>query len=259
MSEVDRRTELAKLIVDSDYMAKAMVNRMWAHFLGYGFTKPIDDMGPHNPPTHPELLERLGARVPQEQLQPQGADPLDRAERAVFAVQPLDQAERERRSVAGREAEVQQLLPAADEGRRAVRIAARRHRGAEDAGSYEEQEKAKADWLRQFTIAFGTDEGDEATTFNGTIPQALMMFNGDLVRKATGGEQGSFLRQVAANPNLNYEGRVNYLFLAALGAKGQRQAKCGFATATCWSPARATSSRPCKTCSGPCSTATSSS
>ena len=32
---------------------------MWGHFFGYGFTKPVDDMGPHNPPTHPELLERL--------------------------------------------------------------------------------------------------------------------------------------------------------------------------------------------------------
>ena len=37
--------------------ARRIVNRMWAHFLGYGFTKPIDDMGPHNPPTHPELLD----------------------------------------------------------------------------------------------------------------------------------------------------------------------------------------------------------
>ena len=36
------------------------MNRMWAHFLGYGFTKPIDDIGPHNPPSHPELLDQLG-------------------------------------------------------------------------------------------------------------------------------------------------------------------------------------------------------
>ena len=33
---------------------------MWAHFLGYGFTKPVDDIGPHNPPSHPELLDQLG-------------------------------------------------------------------------------------------------------------------------------------------------------------------------------------------------------
>ena len=32
---------------------------MWGHFLGYGFTKPVDDMGPHNPPSHPELLQKL--------------------------------------------------------------------------------------------------------------------------------------------------------------------------------------------------------
>ncbi|GIS57865.1 MAG: hypothetical protein CM1200mP2_00900 [Planctomycetaceae bacterium] len=37
-------------------------------------------------------------------------------------------------------------------------------------------------------IAFGTDENDEATTFNGTIPPALMMMNGDLVDKATSAE-----------------------------------------------------------------------
>ena len=61
MNEVDRRTELAEMIVKSDYLSKAIVNRMWGHFLGYGFTKPVDDMGPHNPPSHPELLDRLAA------------------------------------------------------------------------------------------------------------------------------------------------------------------------------------------------------
>ena len=45
--------ELAKLIVKSDYLSKAIVNRMWGHFMGYGFTKPVDDMGPHNPPSNP--------------------------------------------------------------------------------------------------------------------------------------------------------------------------------------------------------------
>ena len=33
---------------------------MWGHFLGYGFTKPVDDIGPHNTPSHPELLDELG-------------------------------------------------------------------------------------------------------------------------------------------------------------------------------------------------------
>ena len=51
----------AKLISDPDNeaMAKAFVNRTWAHFLGRGFVEPVDDFGPHNPPSHPELLDQL--------------------------------------------------------------------------------------------------------------------------------------------------------------------------------------------------------
>ena len=62
VKDVNRREELAKLILASREFDRAIVNRMWAHFLGYGFTKPIDDIGPHNPPSHPELLDELGNR-----------------------------------------------------------------------------------------------------------------------------------------------------------------------------------------------------
>ena len=58
----DRRAEFAKLITTGErtQVADAMVNRMWGHFFGYGFTKPVDDMGPHNAASHPELLEKMG-------------------------------------------------------------------------------------------------------------------------------------------------------------------------------------------------------
>ncbi len=56
-----RRGELGKLIADpnNEMLAKAFVNRMWAHFLGRGFVNPVDDFGPHNEPSHPELLDKL--------------------------------------------------------------------------------------------------------------------------------------------------------------------------------------------------------
>src|SRR5262249_9400682 len=59
----ERRTELAKLMTTGEQpqIAVATVNRMWCHFFGYGFTRPIDDIGPHNPATHPQLMERLAA------------------------------------------------------------------------------------------------------------------------------------------------------------------------------------------------------
>jgi hypothetical protein len=63
LSDVNRRQELAKLIIASDDFARAAVNRIWAELLGYGFTQPVDDMGSHNPPSHPEVLERLAGEL----------------------------------------------------------------------------------------------------------------------------------------------------------------------------------------------------
>ena len=59
VNDVNRREQLARLIVASPLMDKAIVNRIWGHFLGYGFTKPVDDMGPHNGISHPDLLNEL--------------------------------------------------------------------------------------------------------------------------------------------------------------------------------------------------------
>ena len=73
---------------------------------------------------------------------------------------------------------------------------------------------------RQFLFAFGNDEGDEATSFQGTIPQALMMMNGELMRAALSGKPGSFLadlhrsrRRHQPQPELYM---VNQIYLAAL-------------------------------------------
>jgi hypothetical protein len=41
------------------YFAKAMVNRLWAHFFGRGLVAPIDLMHPGNEPSHPQLLQEL--------------------------------------------------------------------------------------------------------------------------------------------------------------------------------------------------------
>ena len=48
-------------------------------------------------------------------------------------------------------------------------------------------------WLGQFTVTFANDEEGENSNFQGTIPQALMMMNGDLMNNATSGKKGSFL------------------------------------------------------------------
>ncbi|MBL8843663.1 MAG: DUF1553 domain-containing protein [Planctomycetes bacterium] len=56
-----RREQLVAWITarDNPYFAKSYVNRLWSYFLGIGLIEPVDDLRASNPPTHPELLDRL--------------------------------------------------------------------------------------------------------------------------------------------------------------------------------------------------------
>ena len=68
-------------------------------------------------------------------------------------------------------------------------------------------------------IAFGTDEGDATTTFNGSIPQALMMMNGGLIKNATSDKKGGFLHRIAHDAKLTAEDKINNIYLTALARK----------------------------------------
>ncbi len=87
---------------------------------------------------------------------------------------------------------------------------------AQETLAYDEQERTKQQWLAQFNTAFGNDENGEATSFNGSIPQVLMMMNGDLVKRATSADPGSFLAKVAESPKLSNADKIEYLYAAAL-------------------------------------------
>ncbi|MEX0819858.1 MAG: DUF1549 domain-containing protein, partial [Pirellulaceae bacterium] len=62
VEQVNRRQVLAKFVTRSEQFRQAMANRFWAELFGVGFTIPADNIGPHNPPSHPELLAKLGGQ-----------------------------------------------------------------------------------------------------------------------------------------------------------------------------------------------------
>ena len=94
--------------------------------------------------------------------------------------------------------------------------ATRAHR----AGSGDEDHRKRDAWLSQFLFAFANDEGEESTSFQGTIPQALMMMNGEMMNEALSGKPGSFLGDVieqAQRQGRSPEGfMVDSIYLAAL-------------------------------------------
>jgi hypothetical protein len=214
---VERRRELAKLIKSSPFFAKAIVSRMWGHFLGYGFTKPIDDMGEHNPPSHPELLDALAEMFCEQSF--------DLRELARWIVLSKPYALSSRTAAANKNDD-----PALGEKPKFTHFYLRQMQAeelyeslltateADQAARGEEAAKKKDAWLSQFVIAFGTDEGDDATTFNGSIPQVLMMFNGDMIKDATNIGKGGFLDRVASGP-LSNAAKIETLYLAALARK----------------------------------------
>lgn len=214
---VNRRQELAKLIKTSPLFSVAIVNRMWGHFLGYGFTRPVDDLGDHNPPSDPELLDGL-AKAFREQS-------LDLRELARWIVLSRPYALSSRTTPGNRADD-----PSSGERPKFTHFYLRQMSAeqlyeslltateADETRVGEDAAKRKDRWLGQFVIAFGTDEGDDATTFNGSIPQVLMMFNGDLVKEATSTGKGGFLDRVATS-GLSPTQKIETLYLAALARK----------------------------------------
>ena len=53
------REQLADRLLASPQFSQTAVNRIWSELLRYGFTFPIDDLGPHNPVSHPRLVKLL--------------------------------------------------------------------------------------------------------------------------------------------------------------------------------------------------------
>ncbi len=224
-SSVDRREALAKLVTQGDdrQLAKAFVNRTWGDFFGYGFTRPVDDMGPHNPPSHPELLDFLAEKFAENNYDAK------KLMRWVVMSEPyqLTSETTDENSFDDPAAGETPLFShmylkrmTAEQLYDSLIIATEAHKSGRS--SWDEAETQRQEWLQQFVIAFGNDEGEEATTFNGTIPQALMMMNGELIEKATSAESGSFLNTVLTKDK-SATGAVRHLYLATLGRGPNRK------------------------------------
>jgi hypothetical protein len=60
----DRREVVASWLAspENPYFARNLANLVWAHFFGKGIVDPVDDVRVSNPPSNPELLDKLAAQ-----------------------------------------------------------------------------------------------------------------------------------------------------------------------------------------------------
>jgi hypothetical protein len=219
--EANRRQELARFVTGHKNFSRAFVNRMWAHFFGRGFTNPIDDFGPENEPSHPELLDSLAA-----EFEHYGYDPRrlmrwicnsdaynlssvanktnDKSDAEPFFSRMLLKAMSPEQLFESLMTATQPDLPdSKNPANQAVLKAIR-----------DQRKKMAEAWTRALTSNFGDDEGNEVT-FNGTIVQALMMMNGSEINNAITDLKAGTIAAVAAKKG-NPRAIMDSLYLAAL-------------------------------------------
>ncbi len=218
VAQVDRRRELANFLSDSRDLSRALVNRMWGHFLGHGFVNPVDDLRPNNSISHPELLDYVADQFAAHDYDTKRlirwiamSDAFARSSRITpnnlvdvpeNGVPPLFSRYYTRQMTA--EEIYDSLALLASNGDRSTDV-------------FTQMQERRAAWLGQFTVDMQTDEGDEATIFNGTIPQSLAMMNGEVVQAALDSPQG--LLNVVARSDLKPNDKLDRIFLAAVARK----------------------------------------
>lgn len=208
-----RRPTLAHAVVTSDLFAKAMVGRTWTQLFGSGIVEPWDDLGAENDPEHPALLVALA-----DDFRESGYDIKALLRRVVLST-----------AYARSSAPPPGL---ADDGGAAVRAFARarvrpltpeqlfhtlltatgadrmaRHRQADDR-----VDKMLANGLREYRFAFDDDEMAD-TDFDGSMPQALLLLNGEITNNGTRAGDDGVLGAILAETR-EPAARLDQMFLA---------------------------------------------
>lgn len=191
------RAALADWLVDAEnpYFARAVANRMWAHFFGRGLVDPLDDLGGRAPPKHPELLDELARRLVAADFD------LKYLIRAITASRAYGRS--------SRFTHPSQQDP--------FRFARATTRGMTPEQFFDSLALAtgcddthRADFLVKFAYL------DRPADTQTTILQALTLMNGELTTDATSLTQSKTLAAVIESPFFDDKGRIETLFLATL-------------------------------------------
>ncbi len=209
-TDSDRRNALADWVTSTDnpWFAKATVNRVWAELVGEGFHEPVDDMGPDREAIAPEAFNYLATKFTESgynmkwllativstqhyQLESRNRRPYDRLPFQANAVQPL-------RS--------DQLFDAL----------------MNSLQFPEMPDRAEQLVRRQFNQAFGYDPNNLREEISGTIPQALLMMNSQILARQITARPGSMLGNLLSEVDSDRQA-IQELYLKTLSRRPNRK------------------------------------
>ncbi len=157
------------------YFSKAMVNRVWAQFMGRGLVNAVDDMHDGNPASHPELLADLAEQFAANQFD------------VKYLIRSLCNSQAYQRSskttAANKDATadtyahmaIKVLTP--EQFFDSLRTALSQGRGPAEAPSIKGPKGQNFSPRTQFVLFFQAEEGADPTDYQAGIPQALRLMN----------------------------------------------------------------------------------
>lgn len=211
------------------YFSKAIVNRIWKHFMGRGFVEPLDGFGVENRPTNPALLDWLA-----EDFVMHGFD-LQHLMRTILNSKTYQRSSATNKSnkddeiyyshaymkpLSAEQFFYSMLQATAFERLQQIQMDGISVQGGEDRkGFLRSIEEKKRQHLRKFLFLLDNGEMEEIEAFNGTVPKALMMINGDMVNNSADYKgRGTFVNYVLNNWRDTNE-RVERMYLTVLSRK----------------------------------------
>jgi hypothetical protein len=208
-----RRDTLARAVLGSDLFAKTFVDRTWEQLFGRGIVEPWDDLGGEHDSKHPPLLTRVS-----DDFRASGYD-IKHLLRLLVLTRAYGLTSRVPATAASAapaaSADTASTPPPPDPAVSFARAAVRRmtpeelFRSLIAATGVDRLEQLDADKvqkrieraLKEYLFMFADEDMTEVNTFNGNIPQALLLFNGELTNQGAKQRPGSNLARILAASN----------------------------------------------------------
>ncbi len=198
---------------ENPYFARAFVNRMWGQLLGRGFSDPVDDIRPSNPPQAEAILDQLAKDFSSHrydvrrllrtialsevyQVLPGASAPADPENKlwSRFRLTPLG----------------------AEELLNAIFQATNIETAAQHAG-FANKDQLRFQLLRRYSFLFDVDEDADSPSYEGTVSQALALLNGSLVGIGSSAVPGSALEEILDSAAGTDAQRIEKLYLRTVG------------------------------------------
>ena len=206
-----RRQRLVQWLTwpENPFVARAAVNRVWAQLFGRGLVEPVDDMGAHNPPSHPELLVELAAYFVRT-----GYD-LNALVRTLATTRAYQLSSQSLEGDADRPELFARMAIKSLTAEQLYDCLLEATRRREVPLTAQQIPFRRIDQERSAFLARFQSPGQRLSEYQGGIPQALVLLNGATIRQATDLGQSDLLAALDA-PFLTSERRVEALFLSTL-------------------------------------------